>query len=204
MRKICASTVLMTLVLFLITETSVRSQTANSEGPLGLQWGASADQVRGLDVKLRDAPVKDFGSSFVANNLPRAVSDQETTLLSFGYDDKLWRIAAMSRRFPNDPTGSAVQERYKELSGVLSEKYGRPSSFHRLGGSIYKDAEYFLAGIRGGDSSWFTDFENPHLAVQLKISADDSSTGRWIIFFEDKARRKSFDAARRAREKGAL
>jgi len=155
-------------------------------------------------MELTEAPWTDFGRSYFATNVPRTLSDQEFALISFGYDDKLWRIVAMSRSFPNDPSGSLVKGRYKELSATLADKYGKPLATHLLGGSIYKKSQYFLAGIQGGQSSWYSDYETARLTIQLGLTADNPSTGRWRIIYEEKSLSKSFAVSRKTKEKGDL
>ena len=80
-----ASAVFSTLV------SSALAQTQTVDAPLGLSWGLSTERLGSLGVKyVKNAPIKDFGASFLASNLPRAVSDQETTVhrsamtISFG------------------------------------------------------------------------------------------------------------------------
>ncbi len=179
-------------------------QKSNREGPFGLIWGSSPEEARAQGVELKELAGKEFGSSFTAANLPLAIADQETSILAFGYDDKLWRILAISKPFNNDPTGANLKTRYTDLSAVLSEKYGKPAIFHSLGDSIYSQPQYFLAGVRGGDTKWFANFETPALLVQIGLVAEDSSTGRWRMIFEDRAIKRSFESSRRSREKGAL
>jgi len=176
----------------------------DERAPFDLPWGVSADQIRALGVELKAAPWTDFGQSYLATKIPHALSDQEFALLSFGYDNKLWRIVAMSRSYPNDPSGSLVKCRYEELSATLAEKYGKPLAFHLLGDAIYKASQYFLAGIHGGQSNWYSDFDTPRLTVQLGLTADNSSAGRWRIIYEEKSLSKSFATARKAKEKGDL
>jgi len=169
-----------------------------------LTWGISSSAIRSQGADLADFDKLTFGKSYLATKLEMAVSDQDGALLSFGFNDKLWRIMIMSREFTNDPHGSAVLARYNELLKVLTEKYGKAKQVHRLGGSIYSESRYFLAGIRGGESSWHTDFDAPSISVQLAISANDSSTGRWRLFYTYKPLEKEFEASKRSREKGAL
>lgn len=192
------------VILLAMPVFHVLAQKADLEGPLGLTWGFSADQVRALGVDLKDGPPSDFGVSYAATKLPRAVSDQELAFVSFGYDDKLWRVMAISRPFSSDPSGTNIKSRYQELSTILAEKYGKPLSVQSLGDSIYKQPQYFLAGINGGHSSWYSNYETPKLFVQLSLAAESSSTGRWRIIFEEKSLRQAFDLARKAKEKGAL
>jgi hypothetical protein len=199
--RLAAGVLILAITLF---AGNVSAQKADREGPLGLTWGAAPDEVRTLGADLKDISGTEFGTSFVATKLPRALSDQDATILSFGYDDKLWRMVAVSKTFEHDPSGNALKARYQELLNVLTEKYGPPSSVQRLGDSIYVEPQYFLAGIKGGHTYWYSNFSTPSLSVQLGLTADDSSSGRWRIIYEDKSLRKAFDAAKRGKEKGAL
>lgn len=180
------------------------AQQVDQDGPLGLTWGASADQVRALGVELKDIPQTNYGATYIATKLPKALSDQEGAIISFGYNDKLWRIIIVSKAFSNDPSGTNVKARYQELVASLSEKYGKASSTHHLGDSIYAQAQYFLAGINGGHTSWFSNYSTPALSVQIGLSADSSSTARWRIFFEEKSLKKTFDITKKTKEKSAL
>ncbi|SRR5579885_286677 len=174
------------------------------EAPFGLIWGASVDDTKAAGVELKEFTSTEFGSTFLATKLGKALSDQEITYLSFGFDNKLWRIAAVSRSFENDPYGNSIKERYQDLVAVLTSKYGSGKQSHNLGGSIYSEPKYFLAGINGGQSSWFSNFNTSSVFIQIGILASDSSTARWRIIFEHREGRRSFEAAKRNREKGAL
>jgi hypothetical protein len=185
---------------FMVISADAQSQDA----PLGLTWGQTTADLQKQGIELKDFDSKTFGKSFLAMKVDRAVADQEASLLSFGFNDKLWRIVISSREFSNDPTGVAVRVRYDELSSVLSEKYGKAREVHRLGRSIYSESRYFVAGIRGGETNWFSNFETPTLFIQLGITASDSSTSRWRLIYEHKTMRKEFEASKRKREKGSL
>lgn len=180
------------------------AQMAPDQGPLGLTWSMPVDQVKALGAELKDLPITDYGVSFVATKLPRVLSDQEATIVSFGYNDKLWRIVAVGKAFSNDPAGTNLKLRYQELLAALAEKYGKPSTVHSLGDSIYQEPQYFLAGIHGGRTSWYSNFSTQNLTIQLNLSADDSSTGRWRIIYEEKSLRKAFEVAKKVKEKNAL
>jgi hypothetical protein len=174
------------------------------EVPFGLAWGQTISQVQGLGVDLKPFDSKDYGKSFVATGLPRALADQETALLSFGHDDRLWRIVAAGRKNDHDPSGATVRSRYDELRSILEEKYGKSKSVHRLGDSIYSKPENFVYGLREGNSFWFSSFDSGNIAVELGIIALDMSTTRWRIIFEDKALSRQFENSKRSLEKKAL
>jgi len=177
---------------------------AETPAPLGLKWGASVEDLKQAGVDLKDFQNKDFGVSYIASKLNRSLADQEAAILSFGYDDKLWRIVINSRDYSNDPSGNAVLSRYSELSEALKEKYGKPSVVHRLGDSIYSQSHYFLAGIRGGESKWFTNFKTPDLQIQLGLFATDNSTGSWRLIYEYKPLLILFEASKKSSEKDKL
>ena len=174
------------------------------EAPLGLHWAASSESLKQAGVNMTKSGSSDFGVGFVAQKVPEGLSDQETTFLSFGYNDKLWRIVILSKLFSNDPAGIAVRSRYAELIKILSEKYGKPKVHQFLGGSIYSEPRYFIAGIEGGNSFWFSNFETSDLSIQIGIVATTGSDARWRIIYEYKPLKKSFEHAKKGREKSRL
>jgi hypothetical protein len=180
------------------------AQTSAAEAPLGLTWGDTSAKVKETGAGLADVPGTTFGTSFMASGLPRALSDQMGAILSFGHNDRLWRIVIISKKFENDPYGNQVKSRYEELKQILEEKYGRSKPVERVGDSIYREPRYFIAGIRGGQSYWYTDIANERIEIQLGIVASDSDTAQWRIIFEDRSLRRGFEGSKRANEKKAL
>lgn len=180
------------------------AQSPATDGPIGLVWGSSSAEVQAKGVELKAIEGTDFGKSYLASKLEKALADQSAALLSFGFNDKLWRVLITSRPFSEDPAGSAAVARYDELASLLSDKYGKGTQVHRLGESIYAQSGYFVAGIRGGQSRWFTNFDTSNLFIQLGLTASDSSTATWRLIYENKIFRRDFEASKRSREKGTL
>lgn len=171
--------------------------------PFGLKWGMSSAAVRALGVDLKDEKGSDFGVSFAATTLPKMLNDASAVYLAFGFDDRLWRVAAISRTFDNDPYGSAVLARYDELSRILAEKYGQGKQQHNLDRMWSKPNE-FLMGITTGQSRWYVDYESQAVFVQLGILARTMSSASWRLIYENKPLRAAFNAGKRTNEKGAL
>lgn len=180
------------------------AQSPATDAPIGLVWGSSSAEVQAKGIELKEVEGTDFGKSYLASKLEKALADQSAALLSFGFNDKLWRVLITSRPFSEDPAGSAAMARYDELASLLSDKYGKGTQVHRLGESIYAQSGYFVAGIRGGQSRWFTNFDNSNLFIQLGLTASDSSTATWRLIYENKIFRRDFEALKRSREKGTL
>lgn len=180
------------------------AQSPATDGPIGVVWGSSSAEVQAKGVELKEIEGTDFGKSYLASKMEKALADQSAALLSFGFNDKLWRVLITSRPFSEDPAGSAAVARYDELASLLSDKYGKGTQVHRLGESIYAQSGYFVAGIRGGQSRWFTNFDTSNLFIQLGLTASDSSTATWRLIYENKIFRRDFEASKRSREKGTL
>ena len=121
-----------------------------------------------------------------------------------GFDNKLWRVVAISRLFENDPQGASVKARYQELLASLTEKYGKPRSVHSLGDSIFAQPAYFIAGLRSGKSFWYSELIGADVKVQVAIRAESNDGARWFIYYENKALSLSFQESKRLKEKGAL
>jgi hypothetical protein len=188
--------------------TAMFAQAAVEEeqkaAPLGLQWGMSSMQVRELGVDLKDFPFKDYGTSYTASKLPKVIADTETVVLSFGFDDRLWRIAMRSKAFTNDPYGSAVRDRYDELSNELAEKYGHGEQNHHTGEGFYAKADNFVFALSTGKAWYYTNYNSNVLSVQLSIRAQDASIAFYQILFESKTLRSDFEKSKKMHEKDSL
>ena len=182
-----------------------RAQDADrNAAPFGLTWALSAADTRALGIDLKELPTNDFGASYVASKLPKVLSDVENVFVSFGYEDKLWRVGALSKSFKNDPSGISVRARYDELASVLAGKYGNGRQSHFQDTTLWKSSTEFLMGIHVGRSNWFTNFETNLLFIQLGIIADDMSTAQWRIIMKNKQLQKNFEAGKKAHERNAL
>jgi hypothetical protein len=193
-------------LLFLVAGPCAdRVVAQEAEAPFGLAWGRSVEDIKTLGVDLTPyKESKDAGDSYIASKLPKSISGQESTYLSFGFNNKLWRIAAASTAFENDPYGSAAKARYAELSTVLTEKYGKGSTVERLGEGLYSEPKNFTYGINLGESHWATQFETPTMSITLALFAQDISSLRWVLIYENKALRAIFEKDQKAQEKGSL
>lgn len=180
------------------------AQANDSSAPFGLKWGMSAKDAGDLGVKLQASKAEDGTASFLAQGLPRVLGDVESVRLDFGYDDKLRKVVAVSRQFPNDPYGHKVLARYDELLDILKSKYGVGRASHKRGDSIFAEPRYFLSGVKSGQSWHYTNFTTPELVIELSVRAADNDTGYWVLFYENSALAKDVEKEKREREKKSL
>jgi hypothetical protein len=194
----------MRLLFILAFVVSAAQAQSIGHGPLGLEWGLSQEDSKKLGVEMTTQPNDEFGKAVVFTKLPQTIADAEIVFGSYGYDDRLFRVVIVSKQFANDPYGNAVLSRYSALSGLLSEKYGRAAQTQRMGDSIYAEQRYFVSGIQSGRTFWYSNYAAPDLFVQLGIIAEDGSTARWRIIYENKALKGLFEQSKRTKEKGTL
>jgi hypothetical protein len=173
--------------------------------PFGLTWGVASDEVRKTGVDLTaDPSAKDFGVSFMATNLGKVLSDTEGVLLSFGFNDKLWRIATFGRTLGPDPSGSQVVARYLDLAVSLAEKYGKGVETDRRDTEMFKNADQYVASLEQGRAYRYTSYRTNSVSVELSIRAKDMESAYYLILFEYLPGAGQFQMDKKTHEKDAL
>ena len=104
----------------------------------------------------------------------------------------------------NEPYGSAVRNRYDELSNELAEKYGRGEQHHHSGEGFYAKADEFVFSLNTGNAWYYTNYMTNLLGIQLSIRADEPSTAFYQIIFENKSLRSNFENGKKTHEKESL
>jgi hypothetical protein len=191
-------------ILVLASATLRAQESQKSDAPFGLTWGMSSRDAKSHGIELTEAPYKEYGKSFIARKLRAVIADTETIVLSFGRDDKLWRIVAVSRDYTFDPYGTAVKARYQELLDTLGEKYGKGKSHHQADRKYWKAANEFVMGIKAGMTHWFTDYDTPAMTIEIGIIASSPDEANWRIIFEDKDLHAAFERSTKSKDKKAL
>jgi len=85
-----------------------------SEAPLGLAWGSSVKDTKLQGVTLRALDTKNFPGSYEATYLPKPIAELPKVVLSFGAEDKLWRIVTYSDPSFDDDQASKGLYLYKK------------------------------------------------------------------------------------------
>lgn len=191
------------VVASLILTSAVGAQNTPS-APFGLGWLQSADAIRALGVTLTNVDGDDFGVSYSATNLPKALSDLETVILSFGYNDKLYRIAALSREFESDDYGTSARSRYDEIASSLSKSYTSGEVYERRPtDSFYGEAENFSYAISQKKAFWFRMFSSLDADIELSIGSNHTDT-YWRLIYTHREGLKQFEAKKGEKELDAL
>lgn len=175
-----------------------------STGPFGLEWMVTAEEVTQLGVTLTPFPNDTFGASFSATNLPKALSDMEMVVLSFGFDDKLWRVAALGTENANDKYGNSGKVRYNQLKESLSKTYDiGPSGERPSSDSYYGDPENFAYALSQNEAFWYSTFNSPLAEIELSLDSNHSDT-YWRLIYTHVDGEAAFEATKSAAELDAL
>ncbi|MDA1327091.1 MAG: hypothetical protein O3C34_20420 [Proteobacteria bacterium] len=156
---------------------------AEPEAPFGLTWGVSVEQVQASGVRLQLRLPDNSGVRFAAANLPKALSDLGEAILSFGNNNKLHKIEAISEDVVNDPEGLRLKARYAALSRALTSKYGQGVIHHEIV-EPWTLPDDFLTGIYRGSSHYYTDFTGENVTVRLEIRASRRGISNYAVTFQ--------------------
>jgi hypothetical protein len=165
----------------------------------------SQAEATNLGVALGDSQDSKYGLQRTARNVPKVLEDTETVLLFFGFNDKLWRIAAISKAFEHDQRGTQARSRFSELSNLLSQRYGpHKDHFGSTTEPFYRDPDQFAFAISNNKFSYFSDWNaKPDVHVELSIRAKHDSTF-YVLIYEFVPLAGDVKIKQEAKEKDAL
>jgi hypothetical protein len=158
---------------------------ADESAPFGLSWGMSVAKLRAADVPLRELQADEYGRKYATRNLPKMLGDLEEVILSFGVNDRLHRVEAISQDFRYDEDGARLKARYQALSRALESKYGSGKSIHEINKPWHQPSD-FLMGLYRGSSRYTTDFEGKIVSVHLAIKAKRRDTGYYVLIYRNR------------------
>ena len=158
---------------------------ADEAAPFGLTWGSAVEQLKASGINLQRRQSDGSGVRFSATSLPKALSDMGEAILSFGNNDKLHKIEAISEDVTNDPAGTRLKARYAALSRALTGKYGKGVARHEILEPWTRPND-FLTGIYRGSSHWHTDFTGANVTIRLEIRASRRGISNYVLTFQHK------------------
>ncbi|MBK1795475.1 hypothetical protein JHL21_13310 [Devosia sp. WQ 349] len=192
----------LTVLIFLAFASNANAQ--EDAAPFGLRWMASSVEIEALGVALTPMDIATFGKSFAATNLPKAISDLEAVVLSFGYDDRLWRVAAIGNEFDNDKYGSQAKSRYDQLAASLAKSYALTSRSHRPSSdNFYGKADNFAYALSKSEAYWYSLYGSPSAEIELSIGSNHQDT-YWRLVYSHIEGKSSFTARKADAELDAL
>jgi hypothetical protein len=171
------------------------------EAPFGLSWLLSRDEVTRLAADLGPLFATQFGESVVATGLPKELPDLHYSVLSFGYDDRLLRVAAIGEAAEHDRTAARATARYRELAELLEERYERVKSETHIDENYRGDR--MALGFHSKKNSMYTEFAGDDLRIELSVFAEGNRT-HWRLIFEYLPALREIQEHRKQLDKGAF
>ena len=178
--------------------------TKYGEGPFGLSWGGTYNQIKSLGVDLERTIIKDYPNSFLATKLPKPLPDIHKVAVTFGEDNLLWRILAYGNLLDDTPDASNVLRLYRKYYKLLEQKYGNAQQFFTPKITIVektvKDSygrdvvetsrveepiggKNFLAELQSGEAVLYATFEDKKVGAALAVNVDEDGKSYIIIDF---------------------
>jgi hypothetical protein len=189
-----------------VVQARAQDPAMSSAGaPFGLSWGISKADAERAGVSLTEVTQPTFGKSFNARNLSKVLTDAELVMLSFGHDDRLWRVAAASRTWQNDSHGHQATYRFQQLVGLLAERYGPGKDISSSPDELaYQKPEYFSYSLFLNKRVQAINWQTKDVDIQLSLRLPSMNDIHYLLIYESRALGAAFRRAHQAREKEAL
>ena len=172
------------------------------EGPFGLPWGATYEEIKDLGVELVKTPIKDYPNSFIATKLPKNISDIAKVYITLGENNILWRIIAYGNPSEDTPSAAKVMQIYQQYQKFLNQKYGNEKQYYtpkiseiekktvdEEGKEHIEITKYeeqignknFLAQLQSGEAVLYSTYENQKVGAVLSVNVDGEGKSYIII-----------------------
>ncbi len=199
-------------------EISVGRKTENSEdnaplmdvqdldaAPFGLLWKANMETIKNLGVVLKPMQEEDYKNVFVAQQLPKGDKGFQKIQVTFGEENELWRIYAISDFIDDNPSASKGLRLYEMYARLLNKKYGNQQDFYT---PAYKtvekevmergkpvkiteqvpeklENENFLKQLQSGEATLYSTFEGNGIGVALALNVDGNGQTYIVIDYKN-------------------
>lgn len=188
-----------------VSPTIVENTTTKyGEGPFGLSWGGTYNQIKAMGVELEKEEIKDYANSFSATQLPKPLPDFRKVIISFGEDNLMWRVLSYGTLLDDDPDAAKVLKLYRKYYKLLNQKYGNAKEFFtpkitiiektvkdQLGRDQIETTRIeepiggknFLAELQSGQAVLYATFENAKVGAALAVNVDGNGKSYIIVDF---------------------
>lgn len=185
------------------SKTSKPAELAKTQAaPFGLIWGSTIADTRNQGISLQPIEEKDYVNNFAASRLPKMIDDFERIDITFGEEDKLWRIIAYGKLLDDDAAASRVMRLYKIYNDLLTKKYGHAQEFFTPAtievekkdarGKVHmvpEDAPIgnpdFLKQLQAGTAVLYSTYYNQDVGAALAVNVDGEGRSYIIIDYKN-------------------
>ena len=161
---------------------------ALAAGPFGFEYGMTKEQI----VKLvgQRAVEKEDGDRLSLSTAPKPHPDFEAYNLMISPEQGLVKIGAVGRDVQTTGSGYELRRAFTETADALVKSYGSAKKTYDFleSGSIWKDSQYWMMGVKKKERHLVATWESPlpnHLqSIFLEVSALKTETGYLTLSYE--------------------
>lgn len=174
--------------------------------PFGLLWGETYEETLSSGVVLTRTEEKDYVNSFIATQLPKPIKDMRYVVVTFGEENKLWRIISYGEFIKDTPDAALVLKEYKRYFDMLSKKYGhaeetfvpkisKKTKTVDIGYGKTKEETFnveepignpnFLSQLQAGEADLYASFYNRDVGAALSVNVDGNGNSYLILEYKN-------------------
>ncbi|MBQ9732213.1 MAG: hypothetical protein IJV97_03905 [Alphaproteobacteria bacterium] len=183
-------------------EDNTKDITRNQVAPFGLVWKSTVTATRNQGISLTKIEEKDYPNSYSATDLPKKIDDFARVDVSFGKEDKLWRIIAYGKLLDDDASATKVLRLYNIYSSLLAKKYGNKKEFFTPAeiNVVTKDSSgrekiikktaplgnpEFLSQLQSGKAVLYSTYNNNEIGAALAINVDGDGKSYIVLDYKN-------------------
>lgn len=189
-----------------LSKQDIKRISKLSTAPFGLLWGESYEETLSSGVILTRTEEKDYVNSFIATQLPKPIKDIRYVVITFGEENKLWRIISYGNFIKDKADASLILREYYRFYDLLNKKYGHAAQVFipkitqitktiDLGhGKTKEEIENkeepignpdFLAQLQSGDADLYASFYNQEVGAVLSVNVDGNGNSYLILEYKN-------------------
>lgn len=189
-----------------LSKQEIKQISKLSTAPFGLLWGESYEQTLSSGVILTKTEEKDYMNSFIATQLPKPIKDIRYVVVTFGEENKLWRIISYGVFIKDKPDASVILKEYNRFYDLLNKKYGNAEqTFIPKITKVKKIIELdrgktkeeiedkeepignpnFLAQLQSGEADLYASFYNQEVGAVLSVNVDGNGNSYLILEYKN-------------------
>jgi hypothetical protein len=174
------------LLLFTLT-TNLNAKEAKN-APFGFVWGQTKDEISNKGISLEKQEQSPQENTYKTNTPPKKVSGISQVRLSFGKNDKLWRIAGVSNIITDTNDGKNIKKIFNKLNKLLEKKYGKGKVIEKC---KYEDKSMcendgFMKALASGKAYKYSFFQNKTIMMQFTIGSISETQAFYSLIYKHK------------------
>lgn len=174
--------------------------------PLGLNWAITPEKMQQIGYELERVERDDYSNSYLVKNADeKGAKGYENVVVSFGENNALWCINALTAAQKDDAAANEVLKQYEKYFEALQQKYGNanehftPYSYEekiiegegdeKVERIVKKENQRgnpnFLKELQSGKAELYATFHNNSVGVTLSVYVDENGLAQLVLDYKN-------------------